>query len=346
MITRLLYDNEKAAYDAVVTHPVQSWMWGEFEKKQGNIVYRLGIFDNEKLVSGYTVSFKKLPRVQYSAGKCLRGPAIDYDMIQNIKRLAIENHAIFVKLEPDVAEYYFENGTEKRPYYPTIDTSGVKVSEKSMFYPYTFILDIDKPEEDLLKNMHEKTRYNIRLANRHGVEVKEESSVHGLNAYLKLQAETTSRQNFYLHTPNYFKNLWELSKETGMLKIQNSYFQGKLLASVVAMVQNGRLFYAYAASSSENREVMAPTLAMWETIKLGKSLGCTKFDMWGCLGPAAKEYEPQYGFHRFKQGFGGVMNQYVGTFDLVMLPGLYKVFNILDKYRWKLLRLKAKIRNV
>ncbi len=345
MISRLLYENERSAYDEVVTHPVQSWMWGEFEKSQGNTVYRLGIFDNEKLVSGYTVSFKKVPHLKFTIGKCLRGPSVDYDMIQNLKKLSSENNAIFIKLEPDVPEYIFVNGV-KTPVYPTIDTSQVKPSEKSMFYPYTFILDISPSEEELLKNMHEKTRYNIRLANRHGVETREETSVHGLNVYLALQALTTTRQNFYLHTPDYFKKLWSLSSQTGMLKIINSYYQGKPLASVVAMILGNRLFYAYAASSNDNREVMAPTLAMWEVIRLGKSLGATTFDMWGCLGPNAKEFQPGYGFHQFKQRFGGVLTQYVGTFDLVRLPAMYKFFNMTDKYRWKLLRLKAKIRGL
>ncbi len=346
MITRLLTDGDKLSFDTVVTHPVQTWAWGEFEKLQGNSVFRLGMFEDGKLISGYTVSFKKLPRLKYTIGKCLRGPIINFDMVANLKKIADENNAIFIKLEPDVPEFFFENGTEKRPYYPQIDTSQVRPSPKSLFFPYSFILDISSSEEDLLKAMHEKTRYNIRLANRHGVEVKEESNPQGLKVYLDLQQLTTARQNFYLHTPKYFRDLWNQVGSTGMVKILNAYFQGKPIASAVVMILNKRLFYAYAASSNDNREVMAPHLVMWEAIRLGKSLGCTSFDMWGCLGPNAKEFESGYGFHKFKQGFAGTLTQYVGTFDLVLKPQLYKLFNLLDQYRWKLLRLKAKIRGL
>jgi lipid II:glycine glycyltransferase (peptidoglycan interpeptide bridge formation enzyme) len=88
---------------------------------------------------------------------------------------------------------------------------------------------------------------------------------------------------------------------------------------------------------------MAPNLLMWESIKFGKSLGLKGFDMWGSLGPDAKEADNGYGFHRFKQGFGGELIQFVGTYDLVLNDPLYQIYNLVDKCRWQFLRLKAKI---
>jgi lipid II:glycine glycyltransferase (peptidoglycan interpeptide bridge formation enzyme) len=82
---------------------------------------------------------------------------------------------------------------------------------------------------------------------------------------------------------------------------------------------------------------------MWEVIKFGKSLGLKTFDMWGSLGPDAKETDQGYGFTRFKQGYGGQLVQFTGTYDLVVNSDLYKIYNLIDKYRWKLLRLKASI---
>lgn len=87
---------------------------------------------------------------------------------------------------------------------------------------------------------------------------------------------------------------------------------------------------------------MAPTLLMWESIKFGKSMGLKNFDMWGSLGPDAKEGDQGFGFHRFKQGFGGQLVQYAGTYDLVINQPLYSIYNLADKYRWKFLRLKSK----
>jgi lipid II:glycine glycyltransferase (peptidoglycan interpeptide bridge formation enzyme) len=108
-------------------------------------------------------------------------------------------------------------------------------------------------------------------------------------------------------------------------------------------IQKDRLFYPYGASLDINREVMAPTLLMWETIKLGKSYACKSFDMWGSLGPDAKESEQGFGFHRFKQGYGGKLVQFVGTYDLVIDPPKYQLYNLIDQYRWKFLRLKASL---
>jgi peptidoglycan pentaglycine glycine transferase (the first glycine) len=88
---------------------------------------------------------------------------------------------------------------------------------------------------------------------------------------------------------------------------------------------------------------MAPTLLMWEVIKYGQSLGLKSFDMWGCLGPDASAAAPGFGFHRFKQGFGGQLNEYIGTYDLIINPFLYFLYNFVDKIRWKILRLKASI---
>jgi len=120
-------------------------------------------------------------------------------------------------------------------------------------------------------------------------------------------------------------------------------YQNQPLASFMLFIEKDRLFYPYGASLDTNREVMAPTLLMWEVIKLGKSLKLKSFDMWGCLGPDAKEIDNGYGFHRFKQGYGGDLVQFVGTYDLLINLQLYKLYNLIDKYRWQLLRLKARL---
>ncbi|MBP6989456.1 peptidoglycan bridge formation glycyltransferase FemA/FemB family protein, partial [Candidatus Shapirobacteria bacterium] len=78
-------------------------------------------------------------------------------------------------------------------------------------------------------------------------------------------------------------------------------------------------------------------------IKYGQTLGLKKFDTWGCLGPDAREGENGYGFHRFKQGYGGNLVQFVGTYDLIINSQLYQLYNSVDKFRWKLLRLKASL---
>ena len=165
----------------------------------------------------------------------------------------------------------------------------------------------------------------------------------GFEIYLKLLFDTTRRQGFYLHSEKYHRDLWKTLKKTGMVHIMLAQFEGQTLSAFMLFAYKDRLFYPYGSSSDEHREVMASTLLMWESIKLGKSLGCKSFDMWGSLGPNAKESENGYGFHRFKQGFGGQLVQFVGTYDLVINQPYYQIYNLVDKYRWKFLRFKAKI---
>ena len=343
MITRILYDEEKPLYDTLVKHPVQTWEWGDFQISQGHKVYRLGVFDNQRLISAYSVSFHKIPKLNYSVGTVLRGPAITEDMLNNIHKIALDENAIFVKFEPDVYQKTFDANNNPTALAEEVSFPNLVVSPKVAFYPYTYVIDLTKSEDELLAAMHTKTRYNIRVANRHNVKVEEVSTDKGFATYLKLLFDTTKRQGFYLHSEDYHKNLWRILKPTGMVHVMLASYQGEVISAFMLFVLNGRLFYPYGSSLDLHREAMAPTLLMWESIKFGKKLGLKSFDMWGSLGPDAKESENGFGFHRFKQGYGGQLVQFVGTHDLVINRELYQLYNLTDKLRWKILRLKANL---
>lgn len=344
MITRILYNEEKDAYSKVITHPVQTWEWGTFQESQGHKVYRLGVFDRENLVSGYSLSFHKIPHTNFSIGTILRGPEIDNDLIKNVKKIAENENAIFVKMEPDIIEKIYDNKYQLIKNKATISNfPNLVTSPKVAFYPHSFIIDLTLSEDELLANLSPKTRYNIKVANRHGVTITHSTSDQDFEIYLKLLFDTTKRQGFYLHSQNYHRELWKTLKNTGTVEIFKATYQDQVLAAFMVFKLKDRLFYPYGASLDTHREVMAPTLLMWEVIKYGQSLGLKTFDTWGCLGPDAHEGENGFGFHRFKQGYGGNLVQFVGTYDLVINSRLYQLYNFIDKYRWKLLRLKASI---
>ena len=344
MITRILYNEEKEAYSKVITHPVQTWDWGDFQESQGHKVYRLGVFDQQKIVSAYMVSFHRIPHTNFSIGTLLRGPTIDNDMIENIRKIAVKENALFVKLEPDDIEKVYDNNYQLiKNKSIVLNFPGLVLSPKVAFYPHTFIIDLTKSEDQLLADMSQKTRYNIKLANRHGVVISHSTTDEDFEIYLKMLFDTTKRQGFYLHSENYHRKLWSLLKGTGMAQIFLAKYQDQALGAFMVFKLKDRLFYPYGASLDLHREVMAPTLLMWEAIKYGQSLGLKTFDMWGCLGPDANASQQGFGFHRFKQGYGGNLVQFVGTYDLVINQDLYRLYNFIDKYRWKLLRLKASI---
>jgi lipid II:glycine glycyltransferase (peptidoglycan interpeptide bridge formation enzyme) len=343
MITRILYDEEKKDYDKLIKHPVQTWEWGDFQIGEGHKIYRLGVFDNEKMVSAYSVSFHKIPHTDYSIGTILRGPQVDEEMIKNVRKIAIDEKAIFVKFEPDVYQKTFDANSNPSSFDVDMDFPYLKISPKVAFYPYSYIVDLTLSEDELLAKMHSKTRYNIRIANRYGVKVYEKTDDAGFKTYLDLLFETTKRQGFYLHSRSYHENLWKTLKPTGMIHIMLSEYQGQVLSAFMLFTLKDKLFYPYGSSKFEHKEVMAQNLLMWEVIKFGQSLKLKKFDMWGSLGPDAQEGESGYGFHRFKQGYGGQLVQFIGTYDLIINPQFYKLYNLVDKYRWQLLHLKAKL---
>lgn len=343
MITRILYDEEKKDYNRLVRHPIQTWEWGDFQIAEGHKIYRMGVFEDNKMVSAYTISFHTIPKTKYSIGTILRGPKIDTEMLKNVKKIALDEKAIFVKFEPDTYQRIFNVNNQPenindRPSFPDL-----YVSPKVAFYPYSYVIDLTKTEEELLASMHSKTRYNIKIANRHDVKIEEVNTDEGFETYLRLLFDTTRRQGFYLHSQNYHRNLWKILKSTGIPHIMLASYQGQVLSAFMLFSLGKKLFYPYGASLDTHREVMAPTLLMWECIKFGKSLGLKSFDMWGSLGPDARESDQGYGFHRFKQSYGGQLVQFIGTYDLVIFPKLYAIYNQVDKYRWKLLRLKADI---
>lgn len=342
MITRILYEEEKDQYNKLIKHPVQSWEWGDFQISQGHKVYRLGVFDDQKMISAYSLSFHTIPKTTFSVGTILKGPKIDGEMIANVKKIAGDENAIFVKLEPDLIQKTFTSMGSETVTPIDMHFPGLRVSPKVAFYPFSYMIDLTKTEDALLSEMHSKTRYNIKIANRHGVKVEENSTEEGFEIYLKLLFDTTARQGFYLHSQQYHRDLWKLLKPLGIPHIYLASHQGEVLSAFMLFIYKDQLFYPYGASLDLHREVMAPTLLMWESIKFGKSMGLKNFDMWGSLGPDAKEGDQGFGFHRFKQGFGGQLVQFVGTYDLVINPPLYSVYNLTDKCRWKFLRLKAK----
>lgn len=343
MITRLIYDEEKDLYDSVIVHPVQTWAWGEFLKSQGHTVYRLGVFDQDKLISAYSINFHRLPKFNYTIGVLQRGPSINQELLVNITNLAKKEKAIFIKIEPNqINKVYLDSHNfqtqSELPSFPNL-----VLSPKANFYPNSHLIDLSQSPETLLEKMHAKTRYNIKVANRYQVEVKEDNSQSGFNQYLSLLFETTKRQGFYLHSQKYHQDLYTYLKDTGMVHILLAKYQGLLLTAMMFLKVGQHFYYPYGASSSQHKQVMASTLTMWEAIKLGKSLGCTSFDMWGSLPPDAKPTDRGFGFHRFKEGFGGQLVQFVGSFDYIIDPNLYKIYNLIDNYRWKILRFKANL---
>ncbi len=308
-------------------HPLQSPRWGEFREKTGVKVIRL---------NGLQLTIHSVPHTSYTIGYLPKGPMPTKQMLTDLEKIGKEENCIFIQLEPNIE--FSENLKSK------IEDLGLIPAAHPLFTKYTFILDLTKSEEELLKNMHPKTRYNIKVAEKKGVKVIEDNSDKAFADYLRLTKETTKRQRFYAHTEKYHKLMWET------LKIQNkdglsahlleATYNGEALVTWILFVLGDTLYYPYGASSINHKEVMASNLIMWEAIRFGKKMGLKKFDMWGSLGPNPDHKDPWYGFHRFKEGYGPKLVEYVGSYDFVINKKMYLVYKFLDLARWAILRFR------
>jgi lipid II:glycine glycyltransferase (peptidoglycan interpeptide bridge formation enzyme) len=342
MLLRPVSDSERQIYNENVNHPLQSWEWGEFRQQTGLKVERIGFFEQGKLKKALEVTFHPIPVFGKMAGYIPKSFMPDEEQLSALKQLGEKNNALFIKLEPNIAQKVSSTSAHGQIAQFLLD-HGCQPG-RPLFTKYTFQLDLTKPEDELFAQLNSKTRYNVNLASKRGVQIVENSSAEGMEEYIKILQETTTRQGFYAHSPDYFRKMWTTLAPSGMIRIFQAVYENTIIVSWVMFIFNGVLYYPYGASRSVHRDVMASNLMMWEMITLGKREGCHLFDMWGSLGPEPDPKDPWYGFHRFKKGYGGELMEFLGTFDLVLNEPLYKLFRVVENVRWKVLRFKARFR--
>ncbi len=303
-------------------HPLQSTDWEKARKQMGIETVRIDnyLITLHKIIGNLKIGY--LPRSNLPSKKTL----------EKIYQFGKNNQLIFIKIEPYV--YKIKNLTLKFKNLSIIN------SPHPLFPSWTQLLDLKKSEQDLLKSFHPKTRYNIRLAEKKGVIVKEESNDNGFEIFIKLYFETCKRQRYFGHNYHYHKIVWNNLKNK-IAHILTAYYQDIPLASYQLWYQDKTIYYVYGGTSNQYRQLMASNLLMWEAFRLGKKLGAVNFDMWGSLPPNYDKNHPWAGFTRFKQSYGGKFVEMIGSYDLIINPWLYKIYNFAYFLREKYLKLRS-----
>lgn len=329
MDLRQLVEKQKKDYDQLVNHVVQSWEWGDFRKSLGMPVLRYGLYRDNKLTRAFQLDLHKIPFTNYFVGYLPKGDFPDKELAQALTQIAKENHCAFIKVEPNVPLSIINLQSSE------IDERFIK-SPKPLFTKHNFILDLTKSDDEILKNMHQKFRYNIKVAQKHGVIVEERTDDEALEIHLKLYFDTTSRQSYHGHDKNYHQKVWQTLKKAGIIRVLIAFYtnpetQAKIpLCSWMLFNFKDTFYYPYGGSSDLHKNVMASNLVAWEAIKLGKKLGLKKLDLWGAVGPDTPKNHPWQGFHRFKSQMGGELVEYIGSYDLILNKPLYWLFTLID----------------
>ncbi|OGK18473.1 hypothetical protein A2866_00730 [Candidatus Roizmanbacteria bacterium RIFCSPHIGHO2_01_FULL_39_8] len=326
MNIKILIDHfDIEGFNKKAIHPLQSWQWGEARKKMEIEVLRI---DAEKDV--FQLTFHKIPKTNYKIGYLPRSSFPSKEVLAFLHDYGKKNNVIYIKIEP----YVFANNYKLQ----TINYK-LKESPHPLFPKWTQILDLRKSEEELLKHMRNKTRYNIRLAQKKGVFIKEMSNAEGFDIFSKLYFETCKRQKYFGHTVTYHKLVWENLKKN-IAHILIAFYKNTPLAAYELFFFKKTLYYPYGGTSLEYRNLMASNLLMWEAILLGKKLGAETFDMWGSLPPNYNQNNSWTGFTRFKEGYGTTFTEFIGSYDLVINTFLYYLSNAAYSLRNFYLHLK------
>lgn len=321
---------------------LQSYEWGEFQKKFGREVFRFCVKNDNGILLAAQAIRHALP-LKKSYVYVPYGPVMerDYSNKQELfeffvkelrKSEAISKGAIFLKVEPD------EN------FIPDFSALGFRKSDKDVQARETLIMYISKPEEELLAQMKQKTRYNTRLAYKHGVRIISIADQEKAEQiFLSLLKETARRQNFRLHPLNYYLNMMEMFLDSSViagdgglaLRLFFAQYQKKIVAGALVGFFGKRATYLHGASLPEYRNIMAPHLLHWEIIKAAKHLGFFEYDFWGIVTGKTdpRQKEKWEGFSKFKMGFGGRTVEYPGAYDLVFSKLWYNVYEIARKFK-------------
>jgi peptidoglycan pentaglycine glycine transferase (the first glycine) len=308
---------------------LQSWEWGEAQRAFGVPVWRLAAWDRERLTGVALVVERTMPSgrrwLYIPRGPLWQSPRLEAqspNIFDHVVTLAKEQRALFVRTEPAR-----EPGRAWRK------------ADHDVQPRHTLVIDLKRLGDQLLGDMHVKTRYNIHLAKRKGVSVRFSRALEDVELFLQLSREVSGRSSFRFHPDDYYRSLLRVlggdvspDSPAARAELGVAECEGEALAAHVLVSFGDTVTYVHGASSSRKRHVMAPHLLQWESIKRAREHGFAHYDLYGVAPPSptggrtagqgpralAGAPHPWAGITRFKEGFGGRSVGYPGAYDLVL----------------------------
>lgn len=267
-----------------------------------------------------------------------KGPLLDWSnrvlrgqVLQDLHSYARRLGAIFLKIDPDLrlgtgipGEPDAQNDPLGAEVSAELSGSGWHFSAEQIQFRNTFQLDLTKPAETLLAAMKQKTRYNIRLAERKGVKVRA-GSTDDLDLLYSLYAETSLRDGFVIRDKEYYQAVWSTMMAAGLAEPLIAEVDGEPAGGMILFRFAGKAWYFYGMSRDVHREKMYTYLLQWEGIRRSQQAGCQVYDFWGAPDDFTSS-DPMWGVYRFKEGFGGQVVRHLGAWDLPINPLLYKMY--------------------
>ncbi|MCJ7511541.1 MAG: peptidoglycan bridge formation glycyltransferase FemA/FemB family protein [Anaerolineales bacterium] len=320
------------------SHVLQSWEWGEFKAGYGWQPRRLawrqpdGTFRAAAQVlerrSGRLAGLRLL--------YCPRGPLVDWTdpslrrvVLTDLAKLAGESGVVMLRIDPEIPTRCPDDPSAGESLPGMLDDlrqCGWQPGREQVQFRNTFVLDLAGSEAVLLAAMHQKTRYNLRLAQRHAVTVRL-GTASDVDLLYRMYAETSLRDRFVIREPSYYHALWGDFQESGRAQLFVAEVDGTAIAGLVLFTFGETAWYLYGMSTSQHREMMPNHLLQWEAIRWARGRGLKRYDFWGAPDRIAPS-DPLWGVYRFKQGFGARLQCSLGSLDTTRRPGLYWLYHV------------------
>ncbi|MGH2538212.1 MAG: lipid II:glycine glycyltransferase FemX [Candidatus Promineifilaceae bacterium] len=334
------YNEEDAEWDAFVAdHPhgsiLQTSRWARLKSRFGWRSRRVWLRQDGRLAAGAQLLMRSaalgLIRVAYTP----HGPLLDWRnqeltavMLNQLDFAAYELGAGLLKLEPLV----WQAELPAEEWQAICRQQGCRPETDTVQPPRTLVVDLRPQEDAILAAMKPKTRYNIGLAAKKGVAVRQ-GTAEDLPAFNRLMVACGRRNEFGVHEPAYYQAAYELFAPEGVGLFLAEH-EGRPLAAVMAFKHGQRAAYFYGASSDEERQRMPTYAVQWAAMQWAKMVGCVEYDLWGVPDRPAAELEADFaerqdglwGVYRFKRGFGGELRRTVGAADRVYNKLAYRLY--------------------
>jgi len=337
------------------------------EVKSGWKSKSVGWFDERKLVCVGLILIRNIPKTRWSLFYLPEGPVLSPDYSKNVidwltplKDFAKESGAFNLKLGPQVtvntwSAASIKNAISDNVYkqFKDVDPDrvnpfGLEIATKlrnlggkqieasgegfgDVQPRFVFAIDVEeKSDDELLASFSQEWRRNIKKAEKSEVKVRQ-ASFEELETFHTLYKETAKRDKFTPRPLSYFKQMWKsLNENSNNLATMRLYIaeQENVCHAACLWVKVGKhVWYTYGASSTSGRELRPSNAIQWQMMKDARDAGACIYDMRG-IAATLNEKSPLFGLLRFKIGTGGKVIQYVGEWDFVLKPLIYKAFRI------------------
>ncbi len=284
---------------------LQSWHWGVFQQKIGKKVFPLAIYQNQpKKQIGAALLIKEVAK----RGDYLTiagGPLLDWEKIgieqlkeifNQLVSLAKQEHCNLIRFRPQALA--------SQPLESLVKKLGAVQSPIHLTADLTLQLDLSLSQEQLLAQMRKNTRYEIRKAEKLGVEVKTTTDPKAIKEFYQYQVQLAQKHHFVPFSYNFlFEQFKEFASHNKAL-LFSSFYQGKLLASAFVIFYNQQAAYHYGISTPANDHLPGAYACQWAAINEAKKRGCLRYNFWG-IAPPNKKNHRFAGVTVFKKGFGG-----------------------------------------